>query len=127
MYQLELDRYQAYAVVAALDAIARVHMGQVGIVAELLMEGQYSAEQIEKVRGLCDEIKQTLGFTRGSSFGIYHEKVPQVGKTSWDIACVLRQVIARAENHGNHSVWHLDPMQCDSKTPLAKCSFVPET
>jgi len=124
MYQLELDRYQAHAVVAALDAFARIHMGQVNIVAELLSEGVYSSEQIEKVRGLCGEIKQALGFTRDSSFGIYNEKVPQIGKTAWDITCVLRQIIAKAENHGQHSVWHQDPLQCDSKTPLAKCKFV---
>jgi 3-deoxy-D-arabino-heptulosonate 7-phosphate (DAHP) synthase class II len=124
MYQLELNRVQAHAVVAALDTFSRIHIGQVNVVAELLSEGVHSTYQIERVRELCDEIKTVLGFTRGSSFGIYNEKVPQVGKTTWDIACVLRQVIARAENHGSHSVWHQDPMQCDSKTPLAKCNFI---
>jgi len=124
MYQLELNRSQAYAAVAALDAFSRIHLGQINIVAELLSEGAYSTYQIERVRELCDEIKQVLGFTRGSSFGIHHEKVPQIGKTSWDIACVLRQSIARAENHGKHSVWHQDPLKSDHKNPLAKCNFV---
>jgi 3-deoxy-D-arabino-heptulosonate 7-phosphate (DAHP) synthase class II len=124
MYQLELDRYQSHAVVAALDAFARIHMGQVNIVTELLSEGVYSSEQIEKVRGLCDEIKQALGFTHSSSFGIHNEKVPQVAKASWDIVCVLRQVMAKAEDHGQYSVWHQEPLHCDSETPLAKCKFI---
>ncbi|MFA5766438.1 MAG: hypothetical protein WC919_00755 [Candidatus Paceibacterota bacterium] len=124
MYQLELNSSQAYAVVAALDAFSRIHTGQVNIVAELLSEGVYSSYQIEKVRELCDEIKHILGFTHGSSFGIHHEKVPQIGKNSWDVACVIRQVIARAENHGKHSVWHQDPLKSDNRNPLAKCKFV---
>jgi len=124
MYQLELDRYQAHLVVSALDTFARVHMGQVNVVAEVLSEGNYDHTQVEQVRRLCDEIKAALGFAPSASFGIFNEKVPQAGKASWDIVCVLRQTIAKAEKHNSFSVWLQDPMHCDLGTPLPKCKFI---
>jgi hypothetical protein len=123
MYQLELTTEQAKVVIAALDAYSRIHMGQIGIVAEIMTEGSYDSEDLADVRGLCSDIKEAVGLPTNGSYGIFHPKVPPQAKVSWDIVCVLRQVVARAENHGSHSVWHQDPMHCEKSVPLAKCRF----
>ena len=121
MYHLEYESEHAYVIINALDLLARIHMGQIGEIRSILSEGQFTPEQLNKVAALCDEIKEVLGFAPGASFGIYNEKVPRVGRVAWDIQSVIRQVIARTEKHGAHSVWLQDPMHSVADLPLPTC------
>ena len=122
MYHLEFNGEQAKVIIAALDVYTRLHMGQVGIAAEVLSEGSFTSEQIEVARLYCKDIKISLGLPINGSFGISHQDVPRRGKIAHDVNCVIRQVVARIEKHGVHSVWHQDPTHCVPDVPLATCT-----
>jgi hypothetical protein len=125
MYKLEveLDGIQARVVINALDLFARIHMGQIDAIANVLSEGDYTPEQIDNVRSLCKEIKTELGHHANGSYGIYNSKVPVDGRAAWDIQCVIRKAIAEVENHSPHSVWHHGSLHAAKEVPLIKCTI----
>jgi hypothetical protein len=125
MYTIELDDAHVRAFINAMDLFARIGIGQLEEIANIIgYNGIYSADtdQIERVRELCVEMKKVLGIPVNGSMGIYGDKVPSQCKIAWDMQCVVRQVVARAEGHGAHSIWHNDPLHCEKSVPLITCT-----
>jgi hypothetical protein len=121
MYRIECNDEQVRVIIAALDAYSRLHMGQLEKVADILSDGYFTTEQLEDARAVCKDLKTKCGFLPNSSYGIYNEKVPLQGKIAWDICCVVRQTVAKAENHRPYSAWFQDPAHIVKDIPLAVC------
>ena len=127
-YHLALNPEQAHAVIKALDLCSRIGMGQLEEIEHFLawngvfdMNDPTTLAKRDEVRALCDAMKAVLGHPANGSHGITQEAVPRVCRVGYDVQCVLRQVIAREEHEGSHSVWHHDPLHIVSDVPLAKC------
>jgi len=122
-YQLTLSTKQANVLIDALDAYSRIGMGQLEIVAESIIKQykhKYSPETMNVVRHCMDTAKISLGHPVNGCYGIMGTDTPKSSQIAYDIQCVLRKLVAQQENHGEHSVWHNDPLHADRDTPLAK-------
>lgn len=125
MYQLNLNSNQAKVVIAGLDVLSRIGMGQLEAVAEHVPEPRqdFTGQSLQLMREELNKAKAWLGQPPGGSYGIGHEKTTNEAKVAWDIQCVLRKVVATEEKHGLHSVWHYDPLHYGSE-PLATAAVV---
>lgn len=127
-YELKLNPRQAKVVVAALDVLTRIGMGQLEIVAEHVHEPMIPDEAMnaqrrrqlasKAIRQRMIEAKVLLGHHPKGSYGIGHSNTTEESKIAYDLECVLRRAIAKAENHDANSVWHHDPMHYGPE-PLA--------
>lgn len=126
-YQLTLNSEQVNVLIQALDVFSRIGMGQLEIVAESLRDQyQYSIprNKLQTIEYCLDAAKQALGHDKNSSFGILSPDTPKCSKIAYDIQCVVRQAVAKTENHGNHSVWHGNPLHTVKDVPLAEIKVV---
>lgn len=112
-YQLTLTMKQLKVVEEALDLYTRVGMGQTEIVKETLFNLFYSDfkkithEQWDKIKQLCDEIKNVLfDFASGQSYGIANKEVNDKAKIAYDLDKTIQKQIAADDNHRQISVWH---------------------
>lgn len=115
-YVLTLSPEQARAVQSALDLYMRVGIGQLKTVAEVWgdigtrengeTEASDEAEHLFAVG--CEAL---TGFPSNSSWSIANrDKVHIKARRAYEVDGMLRQQIARVEKHGDHSVWHHDPL-----------------
>lgn len=128
-YQLTMNAAQAKVLVDALDIYNRMGLGQMNAVSEIVcgmhgvLYGERGADRRD-IDAMCQEIQQRLtGYPRNGSYGIGNPKVCNAAHVAYDLQCVLRQQVAKAENHGEYSVWHGDPLHY-GKEPLAECVVI---
>lgn len=117
---LEMSLEQGAAACEALDFFARISVGQIEVLEELLRHGQVQARvagdsaggrvltdaEVDEAGRLCAGIKRLLGFERGASFGIGNRAVSMDAHRSYEVLCVLRQALAEEKRPGGGSVWH---------------------
>lgn len=107
--QLNLTPQAAAAVQMACEVLARLGLGQLEEIANLVRTGHVpmrpdegtqarkiaDAGRCEAMDRLVDEAKHTLGFARGASLGIFHPHTSQDTRHAWEAHKVLSQALAR--------------------------------
>lgn len=126
-YQLTLNTEQVNVLINALDVFSRIGMGQLEIVAECLRD-QYNytipQDKLQCVQLCLDAAKVALGHSESGCYGICSPETPKCSKVAYDIQCVIRQVVAKEECHGTHSVWHGNPLHTLKDVPLCEAKVV---
>jgi hypothetical protein len=78
------------------------------------------------VEDLCNRMKKCVGLVPNSHYGIYHPKVHEVFKSSYDIyKIILHNLMKRRDPERKHYNVHTDPplfSSQDKKRPDLKCS-----
>lgn len=129
-YTLTVSPEQAHVLTKALDFYARMGMGQleeVNNVLQALHPDNFFNLDCKLRADLMEAKSDHFNFLPGGSYGIGNPKVPAECKTAYDLECVIRQAIAKQENHGSHSVWHHDPLHYNREVPLAAISVEVKT
>ena len=99
---LSMTPAQATATALALDTFSRLAMGQLTIVADLVIDGHVAScdaslpppALTRKVRETMDEIRAALGHQRGAYLGIGSPKVGKTAKRCYEVEKVLLRVLA---------------------------------
>ena len=106
--QLTVTVPQAQAMAKALDLFARLSIGQVGMIAEMVAMQEIpmyapngapgrnaTPEVCDTVRAGIEEVLRTLGYSGfGHSLGVGNEHVPVAGHRAYEISRVLEKVLA---------------------------------
>lgn len=113
---------QAHTIVRALDLYSRLSLGQVGEVGGVIMDMHFNRchDKITRwdLQELCNKtLKPYLDLEQGEHLGMGHQEQSESGKMAYDIECVIRNKLAKTENHHEHSVWHRTPLHY-SQEPL---------
>ena len=122
-YNIEnLTSMQANTIIRALDLYSRLSLGQVGEIGGILMDLHFERCHTRITRwGLQEKVNEVLkphlGLEQGSYLGMGHKEQHEAGKIAYDVECVLRNHVAKAEQHNEHSVWHRTPLHY-SQEPL---------
>lgn len=113
---IECSIEQAAAISDALEAFARLGMGQIGYLAEMVafgvipLGGRYqsngvlldraiaSPDATDVVRGLCNQIKSEMGYAVGGSNGVGHPHVSTSVHRVWEVRKVIEQTLAEHRN-----------------------------
>ena len=106
----------------ALDLYSRLSLGQVGELGGVLMDLHFERCHTKITRWDLQEkvntaLKPCLGLEQGGHLGMGHKEQHETGKIAYDIECVLRNQVAKVEQHNVHSVWHRTPLHY-SQEPL---------
>lgn len=110
--QLTVTVPQAQAMAKALDLFARLSIGQVGMIAEMVSMQEIpmyaqngspgrdaSAEVCDAVRKKVEEVLRILGYSGfGHSLGVGNEHVPVAGHRAYELSRVLEKVLAEHRN-----------------------------
>lgn len=95
---ITLSDKQADVLAKALDLYARVMVGQLEIVEEVLRfsHGDLDRDRLFQARGLLDSAKTLLwGFSPGASYGIHNNRAPDAARQAYDIMRAIQSCIAR--------------------------------
>lgn len=101
---LTLSIDQANAVSTALDLFSRIGMGDIQEVANLARHGLLSKrtsdshcpvdiDTIERIDELLNSVKELLGHSRNSSFGIAAQGVPLIARRAWEVKKVIEKAV----------------------------------
>ena len=117
-----LTSQQVHTIINALDLYSRLSLGQVGELGGVLMDLHFERCHTKITRWDLQEkintsLKPYLGLEQGGHLGMGHEEQHESGKTAYDIECVLRNQVAKTEQHNEHSVWYRTPLHY-SQEPL---------
>lgn len=110
--QMTVTVPQAQVVAKALDLFARLSIGQVGMIAEMVSMQEIpmyaqngspgrdvSPEVCNTVREKVEEVLRTLGYSGfGHSLGVGNEHVPVAGHRAYEVSKVLEKVLAEHRN-----------------------------
>ena len=110
--QLTVTIPQAQAIAKALDLFARLSIGQVGMIAEMVAMQEIplyapngsprrnvSPEVCDTVREKVEEVLRSLGYSGfGHSLGVGSEHVPVAGHRAYEVSRVLEKVLAEKRN-----------------------------
>lgn len=123
-YTITLNHTQLRVLEEALDLHSRLSIGQVEIVTEFLSNHFFDAFKEKGIthweikQQYIDPLKEKLfGFGQGASYGVGHDKNPEVGRISYEMCKKCQNTIAKEDNHKTYSVWHHEPLKL-SKEPL---------
>lgn len=126
-YTLEISENQARVIRDALEAFARVHLGQFGMAIEfilLLSPTSDKTESRDQIRILLDKASSIYtGMSSSASFGIYSDEISKDARTAWDIYQVIRHRLSTEylKEHPNASTSGVSfnkPMKTDSEEEL---------
>lgn len=110
--QMTVTVPQAQAIAKALDLFARLSIGQVGMIAEMVSMQEIpmyaqngspgrdvSPEVCDTVQEKVEEVLRTLGYSGfGHSLGVGNEHVPVAGHRAYEVSKVLEKVLAEHRN-----------------------------
>ena len=132
-FTLRMNAKQAHSLVKAMELFVRMGLGQLEYLGEMLLENHADAFPKEDIQTFCrlrevlekglQAVKlESLHYPSNASKGVTSPTTSNTSKIVYDLECVLRQQIARAEKHQTFSVWHGDPLHLGSE-PLATAEF----
>lgn len=123
---LTLSIEQAKVLADALDMYVHTGLGQIGVVAEHIIQDRIPMHQsnrpdpvqaCQRSTMLCEQIQHELGFTRGESYGITSPEVSDSTKRAYEMERVVRKVIY--DNGSSHGVAN----GSDSDGLLIRCTL----
>lgn len=119
-YQLKLEPEHANILVKALDLYSRILCFQFEEVATVL---RYSTSiRFDIINDLENKLKE-VSRSVGGQTGIIGPHVNSKAQIAYDVQQVLRNLIAKEEDHHAYSVWHGKPLQT-SKVPLPEGEII---
>lgn len=114
--QVTLTVEQANVVKRALDLYARMSLGQIHVIDEMVRqqeiptnpnrpEIQERQARYDEIFDCCAGIKTALGFSPGEGLGIGHRHVPIAGLRAYEVRAVLAKTLAEKNTS---SYYHVD-------------------
>lgn len=126
-YNLQVSLFQLQIIQKALEYYGRIGLGQLNYLNEIIAplhpgidHGALSAA-VELLKRMA-----LPHMSQNGSYGVGHPKVHINAHTAFDLDAVIRQQIAKDENHGSHSVWHHPPLHYNRSQPLPKIEKLDE-
>jgi hypothetical protein len=129
MYELsDLKPEHARVIIKALELYTRLSLGQLEYVGEVVAEMHPEPHGFDASKMTAHDMislfrmmkEPIIGIASNGGLGIGHDKQSLNGKLAYEIECTLRREVAKAEKHGDHSVWHRKPLSyTDVAMPVA--------
>lgn len=117
---IELSDKQAHVLINALDCFSRLGMGQLNCITDGITTARGEFIEPTVVERFIGPLKRELfGHSLHSSDGICSPKTGDNAKIAYDLQCVIREFIAKRDNHPVSSVWNGPPLHTFKKEPLA--------
>lgn len=119
---LTISDKQASVLIRALDCYSRIGMGQLECIGDAIEETRHESELnrwLIKEQFLDVMKRELFGHAPNSSDGICSPRTGDNAKIAYDLQCVVRQCIAKRDDHPISSVWHGPPLHTCRTEPLA--------
>lgn len=108
----------------ALDAYARLGIGQIECLTDILMELHPTLDLDRSINDILLAAKSEIFGLRNGNMGVRNEKVSENTHVAFDLNDVVRRAIAVENNHSQYSVWRYQPFHHCRQQPLARINKI---